>query len=142
MTATTMLRLPAERIDQLKALTAALGLASTADTVGHLIREQAARRVIPDTIPGVLIEADAEGVSIAVGEAVPTRYSRATAAKIVATVRQVVNGEAAGTASIDGNFIVMRQGNGVRLHFPLTAPAKSVSPDIARDVARLIEQAI
>ena len=142
MTATNpMLRLPTERIEQLKTLTTALGLASTAETVGHLIREQAARHVIPDTIPGIDVATAGEGVSIKIGDGLPTLYPRATADKIAQTIRQVASGEATGTADVTGNFIVMRQGNGVRLHFPLTAPAKSVSPDIARDVARLIEQA-
>lgn len=140
-TTNPMLRLPPERIDQLKTLTAALGLASVADTVGHLIREQAARRVIPDTIPGLAVETTDNGVAITVDDALPTIYPRDVALKIATTIRQVVSGEASGTADVTGNFIVMRQGNGVRLHFPLTAPAKSVSPDVARDVARLIEQA-
>lgn len=140
MTSTNpMLRLPTERIEQLKNLTAALGLASTADTVGYLIREQAARQVIPDTIPGIDISAAGDDVSLKVGDGQPVLYSRAVADKIAVTIRQVAAGEATGTADVTGNYIVMRQGNGVRLHFPLTAPAKSVSPDIARDVARLIE---
>lgn len=140
MTSTNpMLRLPPERIEQLKSLTAALGLASTAETIGHLIREKVAERVIPDTIPGMAINADADHVVIGIGEAPPIHYPKATAKKIAATIRQVANGDATGTADIAGDYIVMRQGNGVRLHFPLTAPAKSVSPDIARDIARLIE---
>src|SRR5690606_8667769 len=129
------------RIEQLKTLTAVLGLASVADTVGHLIREQATRRIIPDTIPGFAIEGTSDGVSVAVGDALPVIYPRAVAEKIANTIRQVVSGEASGTADVTSDYIVMRPGNGVRLHFPFTAPAKSVSPDVARDVARLIEKA-
>lgn len=134
-----MLRLPPERIEQLKTLTAALGLASTADTVGHLIREQALRAIIPDAVPGLHSEAVQGGVAIQVGDALPTTYSSEIASKIVSSIRLVANGTASGTADIPGNFIVVRQGNGIRLHFPAIAPAKNVSPDVARDFARILE---
>lgn len=140
-TTNPMLRLPPERIDQLKSLTVALSLASIADTVGHLIREKVAERIIPDTIPGVTIERIEDGVSIAVGGSLPMIYPIAVAGQIATTIRQVVAGESSGTADVSNNYIVMRQGNGVRLHFPLTTPAKAVSPDVARDIARLIAEA-
>ncbi len=55
----------AERHEQLKAIAAALGGLSIAETLGHLINAEIARGTIPDTIPGVTIKRVPDGVYIA-----------------------------------------------------------------------------
>lgn len=144
-------RLQPRRLEQLKAIAAASGL-SIADTVAHMIREKIAAGVIPDDIPGVIVHRVDGGVRIQIDENEPATVTVETARQIVEALRGVVNG---GDSIINlqpfaasKSFSVVRQGTGIKFQVPFHGPtakrwndAPSFSPDLARDLAAVIERA-
>jgi hypothetical protein len=133
-----MLRLPPRRLDQLKALSAALNL-SLADTVGHLVRKEIAAGTIPDTIPGIVVKRVGDKVSVAVDDHSAASYSLDTARKLATTIRAVIDG-APGEMNVMLNFGVIRRGTGMKLFLPLGGPETILSPDLASDLADLIDK--
>lgn len=134
------IKLPAERIAQLKAIAAAHDLPSVADAVGYLIRNEIKKGTIPADIPGFDIKAHKGRVSIAFDGGHPTLISMVGARKLAKTIVNVLNGEP-NLVSIDDDFAVIRQGIGIRISMPISSSGKVVSRDIARDVAAGIERA-
>ena len=134
-----MLRLPPRRLDQLKALSAALNL-SLADTVGHLVRKEIAAGTIPDTIPGIVVKRAGDKVSVTVDDHPAVSYSFDTARKLATTIRAVIDG-APGEMNVMLNFGVIRRGTGMKLFLPLGSPETILSPDLAGDLADLVDKA-
>lgn len=137
--ASVMLRLPPRRLDQLKALSSALNL-SLADTIGYMLRKEIAAGTIPDTIPGVVVQRVGDKVSITVDEHPEAVYSLDNARDLAATIKSVLEG-APGIMNVLRSFGVYRRGNGIKLFLPLGGKEATLSPDLARDLADLIEKA-
>lgn len=134
------IKLPPERVAQLKAIAAALDLPSVADTVGFLIRAEIKRGTIPASIPGFEIAPSRGKVRIAFDGGHPTLVSKDAARRFAKTITDVLDGEPS-MVSMDDDFAVIRQGTGIRLSIPMTAQGKVMARDVARDVAALIERA-
>lgn len=132
-------QLPTERLEQIKAIGAALGL-SIADTLGHLIRGEITKGTIADTLPGVSIQRADSGVAVAFDESKPIMLDQAGAEALAGTVMEYTGtGKLQKLFNLDHNFIVERKGNGVKVTIPLTGGVtKSFSVDVARDFARLV----
>ncbi|MEP9373536.1 hypothetical protein [Mesorhizobium sp. KR1-2] len=144
-------RLQPRRLEQLKAIAAALDL-SVAEAVSHMIREKIAAGVIPDAIPGVIVRRVGDAVSIQIDDNEPATVAVDTARKIVETLRSVANG---GTGIVElqpfdasKSFAVTKQGTGIKVQIPYHGPtakkladAPSFSADLTHDLASLIERA-
>lgn len=137
--ASVMLRLPPRRLDQLKALSSALNL-SLADTIGYMLRKEIAAGTIPDAIPGVVVHRVGDKVSITVDEHPEAIYSLDNARDLASTIKSVLEG-APGIMNVLRSFGVHRRGNGIKLFLPLGGKEATLSPDLARDLADLIEKA-
>jgi len=134
------IKLPAERVEQLKAIGDVLGL-SIADTVGHLIRAEIARGTISDALPGITIDRDGDRIIMTIDG--PRRHFLPldTAKAIAAQLRKLVApGKDGGTIDLDANWTAYRVGNGIRVGFS-DSVVKTLSRDVAVDLARLIEAA-
>lgn len=134
------IKLPAERITQLKDIAAALGLSSPAEVVGHMVRAEIAKGTIPDTLPGVNITATAEGVAIALDDQPAAHYGKAEALNLATVLDHAANGGRS-LIDLDADFIVARVGNGIKVNVPLAGQDRMLSRDLARDLARLIRSA-
>ncbi len=141
MTQNPVVKIPVERLDQLKAIGGALGL-SIADTVGHLIRAEIARGTIPDAMPGVIIRRNKTSVRIQLDDQTPHTYGIEQAKGLAATIRDVVDGGYATMLNLDVDCLIERGGNGIKLRIPYASDVKIVSRDVARDIARLIDAAV
>lgn len=138
------IQIPSERLDQIKAIGAALGGKSIADTIGHLVRAEVERGTIPDFLPGVTITRQADGVQIALEDDLPVRLSGAGAQSLATTIRNYADGhETTSTLfNVDFGYIIARQGNGIKLTIPFKdGTTKSFSRDVARDFARILDKA-
>lgn len=138
------IKLPAERLNQLKAIGAALDL-SLADVIGRMIRAEIERGTISDVIPGIDIQRSALGVAVTFdsGEqhVLPDSAARRFADQITILAspsRPSVDG---GMTDIDDDWQAVRIGNGIHIGFPSSGERKILSRDVARDVARLIKDA-
>ncbi|TPL52048.1 hypothetical protein FJ937_11845 [Mesorhizobium sp. B2-4-4] len=143
-------RLQPRRLEQLKAIAAALNL-SVAEAVSHMIREKIAAGVIPDTIPGITIDRVGHSVVIKIDDSRAT-ISVDTARKIVGALRRMADGGGGvvepSPSDASKSFSVVRQGTGIKLQVPFYGPtahhwndAPTFSADLARDLAGLIERA-
>lgn len=137
----TMLNLPDERVDQLRAIAAARQLPTLSAAVGYMIRKEIAAGTIPAGLTGVSVAAVETGVSITFGDQSPAIYAKAGAVKLACTIREVARGEAGGLADIAGNWIVRGKGAGVKVHVPAASNPRAFSRDVALDLADLIEAA-
>lgn len=133
-----------ERHKQIKAIAKALGL-SIADAIGRMVNAEIARGTIPADIPGFTIMkvADSVGFTIRDGD-MPNLMTREAAKALAATIADfAVGAETAGAVyNVDHQFVVANRGTGIAISVPTTdGSMKVVSRDVARDVARLLEQA-
>lgn len=133
------IKLPAERVSQLKAIADALDLASVADAVGYLVRKEIERGTIPDAIPGFVIKNYRNKVSIAVDGDVPVLLSKEAVMRFADAIDGALEGEP-GIVSIDYDFSVIRQGLGVRISVTVKPGGKVLSRDVARDLARILRR--
>lgn len=138
------IQIPSERLDQIKAIGAALGGLSIADTIGHLVRAEIERGTIPDTIPGVEIQRTDNGVTLTLGDNPPAHLAKGSARALVEALYGHIDAKGVARAVLDqqGGYMVERRGNGLKLKVPLECEeAKTFSRDLARDLARLVNQA-
>mgnify|MGYP000954942313 CR=1 FL=1 len=137
MSNTSMIGIPPRRLDQLKAIGAALNL-SVADSIGHMIRREIAAGTIPDAIPGIVIKKVKDGVQITIDDGATKTLTRDGARSLVSDIRDVLAGQAA-AYNLDYAFSVSRRGTGIKIAVPFPGVEHSFSPDLARDFARLVE---
>lgn len=133
------IKLPVERIDQLKALGAAWNL-PTVEVITRLIHGEIERGTIKDGIPGVVVKKIGASVRLAVDEGEPINLSKDAARSLADALESAVNGS--GTVSLKHNYSVTRKGGGIRLLVPFPkGEVRMLTRDIARDLARLIAKA-
>jgi hypothetical protein len=136
------LRLDHRRLEQLKAISTALQL-TNAGTIASMIREKIAAGVIPDVIPGILVEKVADGIRIAIDDN-PVQTLVADHARVLAgTIRAVANGDPTPRhINLDYDFSVARRGTGIMIAIPFVNGDEASFPaDLALDFAELIEKA-
>lgn len=150
--ASTVVRIPLRRHEQLKLLADKLGL-SMADAVAHMLKQQVAAGVLPAGVPGIEVKSDGEAVVLRVDENQPARFSRDIAKQMAEGLRGVadfslLNAQKLGrSAGIPwefrpaDNYSIARQGSGIRFGAPFGGKAVMLTPDLARDLADQIEQA-
>lgn len=133
-----------ERHRQIKAIADALGL-SIADAISHMINSEIARGTIPADVPGFTVEKLKNGVGFTINEDdEPNLMSREAALALAETITDFANGVdvAGGVLNVDHQFVVANRGTGIAISVPTSdGSLKVVSRDVARDVARLLEQA-
>lgn len=134
-------KLPAQRIDQLKLIGRALGHAAIADTVGHLIRSEIARGTIPNAIPGIEVKSiDRESVGIDFGDD-PVIFTTEIAAQLADELVKASDGGLI-NMSVGGDYSITRRGNAVVVAVPADGPRRTLNRDLARDLSNLISAAI
>lgn len=138
-------RIDPRRLDQLKAVAAAMNL-TNAGVISALIREKIAAGVIPATIPGTSIRKTDTGVMIGLRDGEETAMTVAGARRLAETIREVITGSAAPTTVNPGhNFGVQKQGTGLKIALPFGGTtfenAVAFPPDLALDLADQVEQA-
>ncbi|WP_306225735.1 hypothetical protein [Bosea beijingensis] len=139
--ASVMLRLPPRRLDQLKALSAVLNL-SLADTIGHMLRKEIAAGVIPATIPGIVVQRVGDKVSVTFDDHPALLFSLDIARLFASTIRDVVGGVSGPhTVQAGAWFSIQRVGNGFKINLRMGGPEVTLSGDLSRDLADLIEKA-
>jgi hypothetical protein len=139
--AATMLRLPPRRLEQLKAIARAIGQ-SGSDTVASMIREKIAAGVIPDAIPGIVIDKVPGGVLIQIDDVPRHVMNLDDAEALVTAIRATIARKISGEMNVDHDFMVMNRGGALKIAVPMTAKGSPFTPDLANDLADLIEKAL
>nr|WP_278526891.1 hypothetical protein [Brucella anthropi] len=134
-------RLDRRRLDQLKAIGAAMSL-SNAGAISAMIREKIAAGVIPDQIPGVVIQKVADGVSVQIDDGQAKTLTKEGALELAAVIRSVVAGDLTHAGiSLKHGFAVERRGTGFHITVPCPGMKASFPADLALDIADHLEKA-
>lgn len=133
------IKLPSERVEQLRLLSAALNK-PIVDLLGDFIRAEIAKGHLADAVPGFAIGREEAAVAVQVGEGAPARLSLESARDFAASIEHAVAGSKAGMIDLDADWSVSRAGSGIRIGIP-TGESKIVARDVARDISRLLVQA-
>ena len=134
--------LPNERAEQLKRFANSQNV-PIAEAVGLLIDEAIQAGKLPDELPGFAFKRDGDHVTMDTGvwtRTLTRELARSYAAQIRAIAKPAI------TLAVDNPFFpempvsALRRGAGVKLIDRDSAAARTVSPGVASDVARRIEQ--
>ncbi|WKL27186.1 hypothetical protein Q1M63_24520 [Sinorhizobium meliloti] len=125
----------------MKAIGAVMGL-SNAAVISAMIREKIAAGVIPNAIPGIVIRKVSAGVGISLNVGREQTFSDDGARALAYAIRGVVAGDTSPTMiNMDHNFMVQKQGTGFKIAIPFGSEGIAFPPDLALDLADLIEKA-
>lgn len=147
-------RLPPERVEQLKILKKKLNMASTADTIGFLIRKEFDALGLHPVIPGVRVIREGQNVLLAFERAEillsPEDAAFAVHEIRIRTIPKGTTTRNALTAAVDllspefdgglRPLAITKKGTGVNVR--ISRQMKSFSPALANELADLIEATV
>ncbi|MDE4173673.1 hypothetical protein PXK01_05875 [Phaeobacter sp. PT47_59] len=142
------LKVPQERITQLKQMAANMGAVNMSEVLAKLIEFAQSEGLIAHEIPGVKINALADGLAIRFDDGETIGFSHSEAAQLASEIRDFLSGErsAKTVISINAekqmNFGLKGRGQGIAISIPADAPAKMFDRGLADEFARLIEMAL
>ncbi|WP_183530183.1 hypothetical protein [Yoonia ponticola] len=133
---------------QLRTIAQAFGGKNLAETFGQMIRELAHAGVIDSpSIPNIDIKAAPDGLAIRFDEGSYVAFTPPAAKCLIARLREYVSSKEKLPLMIDStsNFMIARKVRSVKVTIPALSNdsiTKVLSPDLASDLADLIEAAL
>ena len=149
MTNLTQIKLPDDRVQQLRNLAEAQGT-SLSGVVGSLMKLLYAHTEVEHDIPSIKVNALPDGLAIRFPESEMTGFSFKAASRLAGLIREYLRGEHAGEKRVEltdpdshaGSFAIWRRGKSIKIAIPLNANEKNFSHDLADEFADLLESAI
>lgn len=144
------LKLPRDRVEQLRQFSRGMNNATISATLGAVFEAARAQGLIPYGIPSVTIDSGVGGVTIHFEGQRGAKFSSAEARWLADAVRNYLSGEQAGakntcserSSTSSNHFSVQGRGNAVAIAIPADADPKMFTRDLALEFADLIEQEI
>lgn len=142
------IKLPHERLTQLKQMAANMGAVNMSEVLAKLIEFAQSEGLIAHEIPGVKINALADGLAIRFDDGETVGFSHAEAAQLASEIRAFLSGEpnAKTVISINAdkqmNFGLKGKGQGIAISIPAKSEAKVFDRGLAAEFARLIDMAL
>lgn len=142
------LKVPQERITQLKQMAANMGAVNMSEVLAKLIEFAQNEGLVAHEIPGVKINALADGVAIKFDDGETVGFSFEEAARLASEIRDFLKGERAAKTVISintgkqMNFALKGRGQGIAISIPANSPAKVFDRGLADEFTRLIEMAL
>lgn len=140
------LKLPHERLSQLKQMAANMGAVNMSEVLAKLIEFAQNEGLIAHEIPGVKINALSDGLAIRFDEGETVGFSHAEARQFANEIRGFLAGEPSvrTVISINAdkkmNFALKGKGQGIAISIPATGAPKVLDRGLATELARLIEK--
>lgn len=137
------IKLPSERVEQLRMLAKTLDM-TIADCIAMFIREQIAKGVLPDTVPGITIERKGDSIALDTGS-----FKRDMTADLAKAYASQVRGmlDAIKTPTPSNPFLTSarldatKRGTSIKLIDRSTGAETTLAPSVAFDFARVLQQA-
>lgn len=140
------MRLPADRVEQLRQFADAIGGGTLSEAMGQLFKLAREQGLIEHNIPSVQINRFPDGIAIALRDGQTEGLSFGDATMIADQLRECVNGTDNGRKSADREpdseamWLVYRQGGtAVGLAIPAASEPRLFSLDLALELADLLE---
>lgn len=137
------IKLPSERVEQLRMLAKTLDI-TIADCIAMFVREQMAKGVLPDTVPGITIERRGESVILDTGafaRDMTTDLAQAYAAQVSGMLEAIKTPASSNPFLTSAKLDVAKRGTSLKLIDRSTGAEKTLAPSIAFDFARVLQQA-
>ncbi|KRS11033.1 hypothetical protein XM53_18310 [Roseovarius atlanticus] len=140
------LKVPQERITQLKQMAANMGAVNMSEVLAKLIELAQSQGLINHEIPGVHINELQDGLVIRFDDGELTGFSFDEAGSLASEIRSFLSGERdgkakEGTSATHGKFSLKGKGQGIAVSIPADGEAKVFDRGLASEFARLIEMA-
>ena len=103
-----------------------------------LIAQAIAAGLIPDEVPGFAISRKGQKVRLEAEGAFAAAMSVADAVSLAEQLEGDVAKPAGGTFNLDAGFITTRRGGAIKLRHIETSEERTLTPSVARDLARLL----
>lgn len=142
------IKLPHERLTQLKQMAANMGAVNMSEVLAKLIEFAQNEGLVAHEIPGVKINALADGLAIKFDDGETVGFSHAEAAQLASEIRAFLSGEANARTLISinadkqMNFGLKGRGQGIAISIPANSEAKVFDRGLASEFARLIDMAL
>ncbi len=142
------LKVPQERITQLKQMAANMGAVNMSEVMAKLIEFAQSEGLIAHEIPGVKINAFSNGLAIKFDDGETVGFTFDEAARFASEIKDFLAGERSNqhVMSINAqkkmNFALKGRGQGIAVSVPADAAPKLLDRGLATELARLIEMAI
>lgn len=142
------LKVPQERIIQLKQMAANMGAVNMSEVMAKLVEFAQSEGLISHEIPGVKINALTNGLTIKFGDGETVGFSFDEAARFASEINGFLAGKRCNqyVISINDpkkmNFALKGRGQGIAVSVPADATPKLFDRGLATELARLIEMAI
>lgn len=140
------LKVPQERITQLKQMAANMGAVNMSEVLAKLIEFAQNEGLVAHEIPGVTINALADGLAIKFDDGEYVKFSFEEAALLASEIRAFLSGEPKTVISINAdkqmNFGLKGKGQGIAISIPAKSAAKVFDRGLASEFARLIDMAL
>ncbi|MFC2967711.1 hypothetical protein [Acidimangrovimonas pyrenivorans] len=143
------LKVPQERITQLKQMAANMGAQNMSEVLAKLIAFAQNEGLIAHEIPGVKINALADGLAIKFDDGETVGFSSEDAARLASEIRAFLAGERTAKQVISmnadkrANFALKGKGQGIAVSIPAFSKTPKVfDRGLADEFARLIERAL
>lgn len=137
-----------ERVTQLKQMAANMGAVNMSEVLAKLIAFAQNEGLVEHAIPGVKINALADGIAIKFDDGETVGFASDDAQRLASEIRDFLNGERGPKTVISTNasqqmdFCLKGRGQGIAISVPANAPAKVFDRGLASEFARLIEKAL
>lgn len=139
------IKMAPERVTQLKQMASNMGAVNLSEVLAKLVELAQSEGLIAHEIPGVKINALADGLAITFDEGETVAFSFAEAARLATEIRDFLAGarEAKAVISMNAdkrlNFFLKGRGQGIAISIPANAEAKVFDRGLAAEFARLID---
>lgn len=141
-------KLPRERLEQLRQLVQNVPNATISEAIGAVLKMAREQGRIDIGIPGVEFHALSDGIAIRIDSGEFAGFSFDEAERIANEIRKFVAGERENAGTIilcdthESTFMVKGKGRGVAISIPANAAPKVLTHDLARELADVIEHEI
>lgn len=142
------LKVPQERITQLKQMAANMGAVNMSEVLAKLIEFAQSEGLVAHEIPGVKINALSDGVAIKFDDSETVGFSFEEAARLASEIRDFLTGERSPNTLISigadkqMKFGLKGKGQGIAISIPAKSEAKVFDRGLASEFARLIDMAL
>lgn len=135
------LKVPAERITQLKEMAANMGGVNISECLAKLIEFAQREGLIDHAIPGVQINALSDGIAIKFDKDETRAFSIEEAGHLASAIRAYLSGDRSAKVESE-NFSLKGKGQGIAISIPANSQTPKVfDRGLSAEFARLIERA-
>lgn len=140
---TDHIKLPAERVEQLRRLAKNLDM-TIADCIAMFVREQIEKGNLQDEVPGITITRHGKQITVDTGafqSVLPKDFAKNYAEQVRRMVERIITPDSSNPFIPELKLDVARRGTSIKLVDKDSGAEKTLAPSVAKDFARVLSYA-